>query len=153
VFTDAYDVFYTCDLETIIRKYLSFNTRILFSAEQFCWPNINLENKFPLVNSKYRYLNSGGFVAQVGELKRLLNDQIVDDADDQLYYQEKFLSKMYDIKLDYGCKIFQTHEQQVMVNNLQLYNPINNSYPCIYHGNGGKNCKEKFHQLYEEYFK
>jgi hypothetical protein len=153
VFTDAYDVFYTCDLETIIRKYLSFNTRILFSAEQFCWPNINLENKFPLVSSKYRYLNSGGFVAQVGELKRLLNDHIVDDADDQLYYQEKFLSKIYDIKLDYGCQIFQTHEQQAIINNSQLYNPINNSYPCIYHGNGGKNCKEKFHQLYEEYFK
>ena len=151
IFTDAYDVFYTCDINTIIRKYLSFRTRILFSAEQFCWPDRSLESQFT-APSKYRYLNSGGFIAHIGELKRIIQDDILDADDDQLYYQKKFLSKNYDIKLDYNCEIFQTHEVEVVKDGNKLYNPITNSYPCIYHGNGGNECKDKFNSLFKDFF-
>ena len=33
LFTDAYDVFYADNLETITERYLGFNCKVLFSAE------------------------------------------------------------------------------------------------------------------------
>ena len=88
LFTDAYDVFYADDLETITERYLGFDCKVLFSAELYCWPDANIENQFPESPTKYRFLNSGTFIGRVGELKRMLSTNwITNAADDQLYYQ------------------------------------------------------------------
>jgi len=154
LFTDAYDVFYADDLETITERYLDFNCKVLFSAEYYCWPDANLENDFPMSPTKYRYLNSGTFIGEVGELKKMFaTDNVKDDGDDQLYYQKLFLSNNFDIKLDYEGYIFQTHEANATINETgQLYNPETNCTSCIYHGNGGELTKQKFNQLYNRFF-
>ena len=60
---DAYDIFFVCDEETIISKYLSFNTDIVISSEKYCWPDEYLYDKFPETNTHYsadmKFLNSG----------------------------------------------------------------------------------------------
>jgi GR25 family glycosyltransferase involved in LPS biosynthesis len=152
LFTDAYDVFYADDLDTITRRFLGFNSRILFSAEQYIWPDKSLADKFPESETKYRYLNSGTFIAEVGELKKVLDEDISDDEDDQLYYQKKFLSGEFDIKLDYEGYIFITHEEEVRKEGFQLYNPATNTMGCVYHGNGGNTAKIKFKELYKDFF-
>ncbi len=43
---------------------------IIFGAENFCWPDVNLKEKYPMVEKGYRYLNSGGFI---GSIKVILN--------------------------------------------------------------------------------
>ena len=89
LFTDAYDVFYADNLETITERYLSFNTKAVFSAELYCYPDDSIANEFPESNTPYRYLNSGTFIAQVGELKKMFaSSTVADDGDDQLYYQK-----------------------------------------------------------------
>ena len=153
LFTDAYDVFYADDLETITERYLGFDCKVLFSAEQYCWPDANIENKFPESPTKYKFLNSGTFIGRVGELKRMLSTNwITNDADDQLYYQKLFISGEFDIKLDYEGYIFQTHEANTTNLNGQLYNPVTDCCSCIYHGNGGDLTKKKFEQLYNKFF-
>lgn len=153
VFTDAYDVFYADDMDTIIRRYLSFNTRTLFAAERYCWPNESIAEDFPEAETPYRYLNSGVFISEVGQLKKILNEPIEDDADDQLYLQKVFLSKKYDIKLDTEHYIFVTHEPEVVKSSEdQLLNPITNTCGCIYHGNGGVEAKNKFDALYRQFY-
>jgi GR25 family glycosyltransferase involved in LPS biosynthesis len=152
LFTDAYDVFYADDITTIVQRYLSFNTRALFSAEQYIWPDESLADKFPEAPTKYRYLNSGTFIAEVGELKRILADEVQDSDDDQLYYQQKFLSGEFNIKLDYEGYIFITHEEEVRREGNQVYNPVTNTFGCIYHGNGGEEAKRKFDALFRAMF-
>jgi GR25 family glycosyltransferase involved in LPS biosynthesis len=153
LFTDAYDVFYADDLETITERFLDFNCKVLFSAELYCYPDANLEDKFPESPTKYRFLNSGTFIGNVRELKRMFSTNwIANDADDQLYYQKLFISGEFDIQLDYEGYIFQTHEPNATRLNNQLFNPVTGCCACIYHGNGGDLTKKKFEQMYDRFF-
>ena len=153
LFTDAYDVFYADDIETITQRWLSFNSRAVFSAERHCYPKPELADKYTWVESPYRFLNSGTFMAEVGELKRMFEQEMVEDSDDdQLFYTKRFLSKKHNIVLDHEQYIFQTHDEAVEKKGSQLFNPHTNCYGCIYHGNGGEDSKGKFDKLYNEFY-
>lgn len=155
LFTDAYDVLYNDDLESITRRYIGYNSKVVFAAESNCWPDPSLAEQFEDIertgdeDTKYKYLNSGLFIAQVGELKKMLDDDDVeDDGDDQLYYQKIFLSGKYDIRLDYESYILQCHEPEMRFSeNGQFYNPITNCCACIYHGNGDDIAKKKYDSM------
>ena len=41
-FISSYDVIFTADSDTIIQKFLEFDSKAVFSAEQFCWPDRSL---------------------------------------------------------------------------------------------------------------
>jgi GR25 family glycosyltransferase involved in LPS biosynthesis len=153
LFTDAYDVFYNDNLETILERFESFNCKILFAAEKNCWPDNTIASKFPNQKEPYKYLNSGCFIGKVSELKKLLKDNIQDNADDQLFLQKVFLKNKLDIKLDYEQYIFVTSDSEVELKNNQLYNPITNCCGCIYHGNGDLHAKNHFKILYNNLFK
>ena len=149
LFTDAYDVLYNAGIAEITTRYLGFNTKVLFSAEADIWPDAKLAEQFHAqpnnLGTKYQYLNSGTFIGQVGELKKMLSDSTVsDDGDDQLFYQKIFLSGKYDAKLDYEGYMFQCNEDRVLYSDGNLHNPVTGCCPCIYHGNGGEAAKEKF---------
>jgi len=152
LFTDAYDVFYVEDLQTITKRYIGFNKKVIFSAERYCYPDNNLVQKYPQSDTPYRFLNSGTFIGQVGELKKIIGDGIDHSDDDQLFYTQQFLSDNFDIALDYEGYIFQTHEPQVTKVNDQIYNPLTRCYGCIYHGNGGEETKSKFDELYNAFY-
>ena len=163
-FCDAYDVFFTDTIGEIIYRYLEIGHKILFGAERICWPNeeyagmmrtIN-KNDFPDLSTPYQYLNSGVFIANVGELKRILTPsiQIRPDESDQLWIQKKFIDRQYDIALDTDCYIFQCHEPLAHKDedNGQLLNPVTGCYNCVYHGNGGEEAKQTFIEKYEEFY-
>ena len=155
LFTDAYDVFYADDIETIHKRFLEMQSDCVFSSEAVCWPLAELSSKFPKAeyNSPYKFLNSGTYIGRAGILKAIMNHKdIADDDDDQLYVQELFLEGIYDIKLDYEQYIFQTHEPMTTKLGKQLNNPRTQTCPCIYHGNGGVEAKVKFDMLYEEFY-
>ena len=155
LFTDAYDIVYNDDLDQITKRYLGFNTKVLFAAEQYIWPDKKLKKDFNKCqsatefNTKYKYLNSGMFIGVVSELKKILEEaDIENDSDDQLFFQKAFLSGNYDIKLDYECYIFQCHDVGVgIIPNGQIANNITGCRPCIYHGNGGDEAKEKLREI------
>jgi len=152
LFCDGYDVFVANNLDEITRRYLEFKTKILFAAEENCWPEEDLASSFPDTSDPYKYLNSGLFIGRVGEIKKLISDPILDHEDDQLYYQKRFLSKKYDIKLDTESYIFQCHDFSVVVKYETLFNPKTNCFSCIYHGNGGDAAKKKFNSIYNSIF-
>ena len=151
IFTDSYDVVYADHFKPIIDKYLGFNTRVLFSAESTCWPNSEWADRFPKTEHAYRFLNSGTFIGRVKDIKEMLED--FDEAkhdDDQEYMQEQFLSGKWDCKLDTEAYLFQCHDEAVTkLEHGQLYNPITNCCPSIYHGNGGEHAAKKLDQVYK----
>ena len=152
-FADGYDVFVANSLEEIVYRYLEQKCKVLFAAESVCWPDESISNQFPETYTPYRYLNSGLLIGRVDELKRIISDSIEDYEDDQLFYQKKFLSGNYDIKLDYESYIFQCHDQNVQELDERLYNPVTNCYTCVYHGNGNSDAKEFFNKIYNKIYK
>ncbi len=79
----------------------------------------------------------------------MLNDSsLADSEDDQLFFQKLFLSGEYDIGLDYEGYVFQCHEDEVTISQVdEFYNPITNCVSCIYHGNGDAVAKRKYDSL------
>ena len=154
LFLDGYDVFVGDIITTIVDRYLGFEKKVLFSAEKHLWPDSTLDG-WPEAPTEYRYLNSGCFIGEVAEIKKIISEEILDSDDDQLYYQKKFLSGKYDIGLDYEAYIFQTHEPDIaIVNNpfRQLLNLKTNCCPTVYHGNGGKVAKQTLNKIYLKKF-
>ena len=148
LFTDGYDVLYNDNLDSITRRYIGYNKKVIFSAERDCWPDESLESQFPESNTPYRYLNSGTFIGEVGELRKILSEEIANEDDDQLYCQKVFLKNKYNIALDYENYIFNCNEEDVTImDNGQYYNPHTNCCPSIYHGNGGESAKGKLNEL------
>ena len=156
LFTDAFDVFYADNISTIYERYQQLSAKVIFSAELFCWPDSSMMGVHPDSHTEYKYLNSGTFMAEIGELKKIMSNRSIKDSDDdQLTFQEiLFIDggwEKYDVKLDHECYLFQTHEPDVQVlDNGQLWNPKTKCCPCIYHGNGGGEAKEKFDDLYKQ---
>lgn len=152
MFVDGYDVIINEFEEDILKRYLSFHCKVLFAAEKVCWPDRSLEGAFPQPENGYRYLNSGCFIGVVSELKRIVNDSLTDTDDDQLYFQRKFLSKNFDIKLDHEGYVFQCVSMVEDKIGLNKHNQIVNSETrctgVILHGNGGSKAKNKFDAIY-----
>ena len=154
-YCDGYDVFVVDELDEFLYRYAELNHKVIFAAEQYCWPVDNGEEQkalvskhFPDLDTKYKYLNSGVFIGRVSELKSILSDPIENDGDDQLYCQKQYLSEEYDMVIDTDCYMFQCHEAEVYPKKGLLFNPNTRCFNLLYHGNGGHDAKQKLNQLY-----
>ena len=120
LFTDAFDVLFTSGPAEIVRQFLLHNSSLLFSAECGCWPHI-MESKgracfydYPAAPTPYRYLNSGSWIgtalaaaAMLSEVIRLAGNDFR-NANDQKLVADMFISRRFDMSLDYHNSIFQS---------------------------------------------
>ncbi|CAF0960178.1 unnamed protein product [Didymodactylos carnosus] len=150
LFSDAYDVIFTQGPEFLLDKFQALNpARIVFGAEDFCWPNPELQHKYPLVESnRKRFLNSGGFIGYASDIYELITSQTInDDEDNQLFYTKTFLNEFtrskWSVFLDSGAEIFlnlngSVAEIKLEVNGDDVYvhNTRTDSIPTVVHGNG-----------------
>ena len=156
VFFDGYDTFLSESIEEITYRFMEFSERAIFSSERFCWPDESLAQELKAKNNTqetpYQYLNSGTYVARIGELKRIFEEYIPNDGDDQLYVHKQHLTGKYDIACDVEGYIFTCYEPQIEVRNGQLYNPVTGCFTCAYHGNGGEEQKVWMGKVYNHYY-
>ncbi|CAL1536445.1 unnamed protein product [Lymnaea stagnalis] len=158
MFVDSYDLVFTDNKDAIIEKFLKFDARVVFSAEDTCWPDRSLADKYPVVkDSEKRFLNSGGFIGYAKEVFELINYQPIDNTDDdQLYYTKIFLNRAlrheWNIKLDTKAEIFQNLNFALGEITLKykgshsyLYNVKTGASPVVVHGNGP--IKPEFYRL------
>lgn len=152
LFTDSYDVLYMSNIEEIVKKFKAFpDTRVLFSAEQYCWPDSNLAGQYPKLEVANPYLNSGGFIGYLPELYEIVNHhEVSDKEDDQLFYTKIYLDATLrdalKISLDHNSAIFQNlngalSDVRLMTNDTTgaypyIENVITKERPLIVHGNG-----------------
>jgi len=149
MFTDSYDVILAAGADTILGQYDKMGGGVIFGAENFCWPDINLKDKYPTIKSGYRFLNSGGFIGNIKEIKEMLTSggDLKNQDDDQLFYTNIFLDiemrKKFDIKLDTRAEIFQNlngAEEDIDLefegDNPYFFNMNFKTMPMVFHGNG-----------------
>lgn len=48
--------------DEIVEQFKQMDARIVFSAEPYCWPDESLADNYPITESRYKYLNSGGML-------------------------------------------------------------------------------------------
>ena len=148
LFVDGYDVIINDSLSTILERYEDMGADIIFAAERQCWPDATMSPQFPVALTPYKYLNSGVYMGRVGALKEFLNEAVPNDSDDQLWMQKRFLSSDWQstgsANLDYEGYIFQCDDDVEIING-QISNGM--CCPCIYHGNGGDDAKDRFENL------
>ncbi|CAF0816227.1 unnamed protein product [Rotaria sp. Silwood1] len=151
LFSDAYDVIFTQSPEVLLDKFEKLKpARVVFGAEDFCWPDQNLQYDYPLVESnEKRFLNSGGFIGYASDIYEIISskENIDDDEDDQLFYTKIFLDETtrtkWSIVLDKRADIFMNlngaaDEIELPVRNdeIYVYNSWTDSNPIVIHGNG-----------------
>lgn len=120
MFTDSYDVVLLQNPQMILKKFREFERPIVFSAEKTCWPNPSLVDDYPYSKTKYKFLNSGGFIGYANEIYELIKDPIDNKDDDQLYYTQKYLKQIQTSKT-------------FLVNKTKIELPENN-YPLMESG-------------------
>ena len=83
-FTDAFDVFYGDDINTIYERYVDLSHSVIFGAEMYIWPDETLAPSFPKSKTPYRFLNSGTIMGRVRDLNNILRyKNIKNDDEDQ----------------------------------------------------------------------
>ena len=148
--TDSRDVLYMSDSESIVNTFLNNfdSTSIVFNGDTNCFPQKEYAELHPNSDKKYRFLNSGCCIGNRKLLLQLCKDALelykVDNTfnDDQYLLQNLFLSKKYNVTIDYDCKIFQCvwDEQWGRSNNYDLvydsdgiHNRLTKTNPLIFH--------------------
>ena len=146
LFSDSYDVIINANKYEILNKYakiIGINTNmIVFSSEKYCWPSKELSEKYPKVPYANKYLNSGGFIGNAYDILKIMDTDIYNWDDDQLYFTLKFLNNC-NIMLDYHCEIFQTLNNSIQDISIEFHesrvcNKVFNTKPCVIHGNGSQ---------------
>jgi hypothetical protein len=152
-FIDGFDVVsFLPKTETeIIDVFEQQQADILFSSETNCFPWSHVASLYPTSISLYKYLNSGGYMGYVWALRILLQYDTKNTPCDQGFFTYIFINYKHDkdmntpikkarIKLDSGCRIFQTCYgipwSHFYVRNGRLYNRVERSSPFFLHFNG-----------------
>lgn len=155
IFVDGYDTWIDQGTQQIIERYFGFRSEVVFAAESTCWPDQSLASSFPETGG-YKYLNSGCYVGTAKELKKILEEPIEDHEDDQLYLQKKYLSKDFNISLDWESYLFFCLSGVEDFCGIDpsgwIVNKHTNCTTCIVHGNGGPKAKERFETFYDQRF-
>jgi len=146
LFVDGYNVIFNQGSKFVLDKFESFKpARIVFGAEDICWPDENLQYDYPLVESnEKRFLNSGGFIGYASDIYEMISseDEI---KDEQLFFTKLFLNEATkrSIVLDKRADIFMNlngaiDELKLPVNGDEVYihNSWTDSVPTVIHGNG-----------------
>uniref|UniRef100_A0A1B6LRI1 procollagen-lysine 5-dioxygenase n=1 Tax=Graphocephala atropunctata TaxID=36148 RepID=A0A1B6LRI1_9HEMI len=144
MFTDSYDVVVLGPPSDILEQFHTLDARLVFGAEQNCWPDQSLADLYPITESRYKYLNSGGIIGYASELYELLSSHELNPKDDdQLFYTKLFLDKTirekHRIKLDHKAVIFQNLYgalEDLDVVQGTLLNVVHGTKPLVFHGNG-----------------
>ena len=154
LFSDSYDVIFLSNEEEIMKKYEDYQTDVVFAGEKKCWPDKSMEPIFK-GTGPYKYINSGGFIGNVDIIRKIIDIDFDDTYDDQYLIHSRYEQFKNNIEIDETCKIFQTSSNdtkdlEIMYQKNRLKNSLYDTYPCHYHGNGGKNTKV-MHNTYCNY--
>jgi len=156
---DAYDMYLVSSQEEILAKFFWYESPIVVSVDTICYPDETLSKLFPERKGIFNYLNLGGIMGYVKNIKKaldriyvyekkIINDGIDWSCLDQLAWQWYFLYDQKDIiKIDYDCHLWQTlyvHEKWDWITKYKnrYQNHITNSFPCFIHGAGTVGLKK-----------
>ncbi|CAF5147544.1 unnamed protein product, partial [Rotaria magnacalcarata] len=143
-----YNVIFTQGPVFVLDKFEGLKpARIVFGAEDKCWPDENLQYDYPMVGSnEKRFLNSAGFMGYASDIYEMITSQD-DIKDEQIFFTKVFLDESsrnkWSIVLDKRADVFMNlngaiNELQLPANGDDVYvhNSWTDSIPTVIQGNG-----------------
>jgi len=161
---DAYDTLINNTLNYAVSEFKKLNTKILISSEKlFTYQWNAFKDKFDIIDSPYKYVNSGTYIGCVEDLKQML-DEILElsityetNIDQGLVgiWVYNNLNKPEIVQLDVNCNlIWVTSGDQDALYNIEndIINPITKTKPFIIHspGNEDPHSKKSFIKAYNQ---
>ena len=169
LFIDARNSFLLGNEEEILHRYESFKKPCVFSAEKRLSPKNPLQGlniRYPLGNTSFQFLNSGGYIANVTFVKMMLEEMIANRytiplsryrqlKSDQMACHRFFAQNQAMVEIDRQNKMFLTltdveeHELDIDLNTKSITVKETGNTPLVIHGNGqGKSLYQKLVQYY-----
>uniref|UniRef100_A0A7M4FA04 Procollagen-lysine,2-oxoglutarate 5-dioxygenase 1 n=1 Tax=Crocodylus porosus TaxID=8502 RepID=A0A7M4FA04_CROPO len=149
LFTESYDVLFASGPAELLKKFKQAKSKVVFSAENFIYPDRRLEAKYPQVRDGKRFLGSGGFIGYAPNLNKLVEDWKGQDNDsDQLFYTNIFLDPEKRVRVRESCcfrhtwcnYIYLQLEEKVVLkfenSRVRARNLLYDTLPVMIHGNG-----------------
>jgi hypothetical protein len=100
------------DLASFMAQYDSFNAKIVFGSEKNLWPDELEPIRYKIESicnssSDFKYLNAGFYVAEAGEMEKLLDERVfeINGINEQDYYTRAYVTKRYSMALDTEQKL------------------------------------------------
>jgi hypothetical protein len=155
-YTDCCDCLMLADAAEIESKYKAMGSppMLVQSASQL--GNVSDGSKYPYFDERYpgvkfRYPCVGGYLMEVPLLRQFLqrmHDEYPEKdgwGDDCFIWYEGFQQGWFRPHLDTKCEIWTVgHEDNLEVKRGRLYNPLTDSWPCLWHNSGGSANQETF---------
>lgn len=143
IFIDAFDVIFIrpqASIESVLNE-IQVDYDCIFSTEKACWPDSDKASLFPVIDSPWKYLNSGSYLYKIDRFIELVSNNMPEYAvDDQRYFTSLFLDGYMACILDSGCEIFQSiafaEESDFSITRDSFKNIKTNTRPTILHANG-----------------
>jgi hypothetical protein len=143
IFVDAYDVVALGTPKEFEEK-IQDRSKMLIGVEKACYPQPDLADQYPKVDTDWKYINSGAYFSP----SKLFIDMI--DAnpplysdDDQLWLTNEFLHNKTNKVIDYECEVFQSYsfiaDDDFEYKDQRVFNKKTYSTPIFLHGNGKTN--------------
>uniref|UniRef100_A0A9J2Q7N3 Hexosyltransferase n=1 Tax=Ascaris lumbricoides TaxID=6252 RepID=A0A9J2Q7N3_ASCLU len=82
--------------EEILKRFMDSysNSQIVFSSDNYCFPDEELTQRYPIVEKGKRFLNSAAFIGYANKICELLNSQSLENInDEQIFYTYRFLDE------------------------------------------------------------
>lgn len=152
---DSFDTLFCGTESEIIAKFKSFNTEILFSAQQrFTYQLFEYKKNYDTVSSPYKYLAAGTYIGYAHALRIFIKKCIKMTQIDQFkngfeatimgaYLHEHYFKKEK-YRFDINCDLFWVTimDPQVEFKNNSLYNSSTDSHPLVLHFKDGNRHKK-----------
>lgn len=145
MFTDSYDVVFAAGWDEIIKKYLAYDSPIVFGTECYCWPKQEQAPLYPETPFRSKYLNAGFWMgernAALGFLSEAVKRAATHTQCDSGIFVDLFLSRQFPIKLDNSCSLLFCCNMDSLnfIQRAENGRPIckdSGQMPCMFHGNG-----------------
>lgn len=147
LFVDAYDVLFTRPEKDLYKlwKKVCPKGKVLFNAEKNIWPDPEIINMYPKVETEFKFLNSGVYMGKAEDLLKILpkKDDVLERFDDQRYFANKYvLHNNKNIALDTfaSCFLAMCYSiKEIGYNGKHIYQTSTKSQPCVLHANFSEN--------------
>lgn len=139
IYSDAADTYFQKEVKIP-------DDNIVYSTEKACYPFPDWASKYKPVKSRWKFLNGGGYcgpsqmIVEFFERYKLYDIGGTNPQAAQMDAYFKAVDDGFPIKLDTGCKIFQSiafeEDSEFEMKDGLLRNKITKSVPSVLHGNG-----------------
>lgn len=144
IYSDGADTYF-------VDKFTPPDNILIVSAEKNCFPDPSTSERYPQIDSPWKYVNAGNWCAPIDLAIRFFEEYQLNiyqgkDVNGQREWHDAYLKGKdeFPIKLDTECEYFQTtafaHEGDIIISEFdcgaEIENGITNTRPYVFHGNG-----------------